>query len=75
MNLAKEPRSFRFEAAINSVGSKRGRNPARKVSMAAILRAALFSMSYATFGIVATTETWAQTTTAQQGLGASGGVI
>jgi catecholate siderophore receptor len=39
--------------------------------MAASLRAALFSVSYATLGIVATTETWAQTTTAQQGQGAS----
>ena len=71
MSFAKEPRSLRFEAAINSVQNNRGRNPGRKISMAASLRAALFSVSYATLGIVATTETWAQTTTAQQGQGAS----
>jgi hypothetical protein len=71
MSFAKEPRSLRFEAAINSVENNRGRNPGRKISMAASLRAALFSVSYATLGIVATTETWAQTTTAQQGQGAS----
>ena len=71
MSFAKEPKSLRFEAAINSVENNRGRNPGRKISMAASLRAALFSVSYATLGIVATTETWAQTTTAQQGQGAS----
>src|SRR6478752_6822070 len=71
MNPAKEPKSLRFEAAINSVESNRGRNPGRKISMTASLRAALFSVSYATLGIVATTETWAQTTTAQQGQGVS----
>jgi len=65
-NKAKAPKSLRFEVAINSVGSKRGRNPGRKISMAASLRAALFSVSYATLGIMAATETWAQTTTANK---------
>ena len=60
MSYAKEPRSLRFEAAINSVENNRGRNPGRKISMAAGLRAALFSVSYAALGIVASTETWAQ---------------
>ena len=35
------------------------------------IKAALFSVSYATLGIVASTETWAQTTTVQQGQGTS----
>ena len=71
MSKIKAPRSLRFEAAINSVESELDRNPGRKILKAAALRAALFSASYATLGIVATTETWAQTTTAQQGQGAS----
>ena len=50
MSKVKAPKSLRFEAAINSVESKRDRNPGRKISMAASLRAALFSVSYATLG-------------------------
>jgi catecholate siderophore receptor len=67
MSNVREPRSLRFDAAINSVANKLGRNSGRKTSMTVGLRAALFSASYATLGILAATETRAQTAATQQG--------
>ena len=71
MNKKNAPRSLRIDAAINPVGSKLDRNTGRKITKATGLKAALFSVSYAALGILASTETWAQTATAQQGQGAS----
>jgi catecholate siderophore receptor len=67
MNKKNAPRSLRIDAAINPVGIKLDRNSDRKVAKATGLKAALFSVSYAALGILASTETWAQTATAQQG--------
>ena len=71
MSTIKAPRSLRFEAAINSIESELDRRLGRKVVKSAGLRAALISASCVTLGILAPTDTWAQTTTAQQGRGAS----
>ena len=71
MTRKNAPRSLRIDAAINPVGSKLDRNTGRKITKATGLKAALFSVSYAALGILASTETWAQTATAQQGQGAS----
>ena len=67
----KAPSSLRFEAAINSVESELNRNPGRKIVKTAALKAALISASCVTLGILASTEAWTQTTTAQQERGAS----
>jgi catecholate siderophore receptor len=71
MSTMKAARSLRFEAAINSIESELDRNLGRKVLKSAGLKAALISASCVTLGILASTEAWAQTTTAQQGRGAS----
>ena len=71
MSTIKAPRSLRFEVAINSIESELDRNPGRKVVKSAGLKAALISASCVTLGILAPTDAWTQTTTAQQGRGAS----
>jgi catecholate siderophore receptor len=71
MNKKNAPRSLRIDAAINPVGIQLDRNTGRKIAKATGLKAALFSASYAALGILASTETWAQTATAQQGQAAS----
>jgi len=71
MSAIKATKSLRFEAAIDSVESELDRNPGRKVVKSAGLKAALISASCVTLGMLASTEAWTQTTTAQQGPGAS----
>ena len=61
MSKAKAPGSLRSNATINSVGNWMARNPGRKISMAVGLRAVLLSVSYVALGVLALTETQAQT--------------
>jgi catecholate siderophore receptor len=71
LSAIKATRSLRFEAAIDSIENELDRNPGRKVVKSAGLKSALISASCVTLGILASTEAWTQTTTAQQGRGVS----